>query len=101
MIAGDLEGIVSDHADDAVLITPDGVRHGRDGVREGFVKLLGDLPQPEWEVPDPDLPRPAERWCVRELGVDSRVRREALEPLRRVSRDAKHPLRRCGGTVAP
>jgi hypothetical protein len=51
LIAGDLEGIVSDYADDAVLITPDGVRHGKDGVREGFVKLLGQLPQAEWQVP--------------------------------------------------
>ena len=40
--AGDLEGIVSDYADDAVFITPDGVRRGKDGVREGFVKLLED-----------------------------------------------------------
>ena len=51
LIAGDLEGIVSDYADDAVLITPDGVRQGKDGVREGFVKLLGELPQAEWQVP--------------------------------------------------
>ena len=51
LIAGDLEGIVSDYADDAVFITPDGVRHGTDGVREGFVEFLGELPQAEWQVP--------------------------------------------------
>ena len=38
LVAGDLEGIVSDYADDAIFITPDGVqaRQGRrpPGVRE-------------------------------------------------------------------
>jgi hypothetical protein len=51
LIAGDLDGIVSDYADDAVFITPDGVLHGKDGVRQGFVKLLDDLPSAEWELP--------------------------------------------------
>jgi predicted SnoaL-like aldol condensation-catalyzing enzyme len=51
LIGGDLEGIVSHNADDAVFITPDGVRHGKDGVREGFTKLLSELPNAEWDVP--------------------------------------------------
>lgn len=51
LIAGDIDGIVSDYTDDAVFITPDGVRRGKDGVREGFEKLLGDLPSAEWNVP--------------------------------------------------
>jgi hypothetical protein len=51
LIAGDLEGIVSDYADDAVFITPDGVRRGKGGVREGYVKLLADVPDAQWEVP--------------------------------------------------
>jgi ketosteroid isomerase-like protein len=51
LIAGDIDGIVSDYSDDAVFITPDGTRHGKDGVREGFEKLLGDLPNAEWAVP--------------------------------------------------
>jgi hypothetical protein len=51
LMAEDLDGIVSDYADDAVFITPEGVRHGKDGVREGFVKLLGDLPGASWELP--------------------------------------------------
>ena len=51
LIAGDLDGIVSDYSDDALFITPDGVKHGKDGVREGFVKLLSDVPQADWEVP--------------------------------------------------
>jgi ketosteroid isomerase-like protein len=51
LIAGDLEGIVSDYADDAVFITPSGTLHGKDGVREGFTKLLADDPDAEWAVP--------------------------------------------------
>jgi hypothetical protein len=51
LIAGDLDGIVSDYADDAVFITPDGIMRGKEGVRQGFVKLLKDLPSAEWELP--------------------------------------------------
>ena len=51
LIAGDLDGIVSDYSDDAVFITPAGVRRGKDGVREGFVKLLADVPSADWDVP--------------------------------------------------
>jgi hypothetical protein len=49
--AEDLDGIVSDYADDAVFITPDGVRRGKAGVREGFEKLIGDIPSASWELP--------------------------------------------------
>ena len=51
LMAGDLDGIVSDYADDAVFITPDGILRGKQGVREGFVKLLKDLPGARWELP--------------------------------------------------
>jgi ketosteroid isomerase-like protein len=51
LIAGDIDGIVSDYSDDAVFITPDGALHGKDGVRQGFEKLLSDLPSAEWAVP--------------------------------------------------
>jgi ketosteroid isomerase-like protein len=51
LIGGDLEGIVSDYADDAVFITPAGTRRGKDGVREGFTQLLADVPSAEWSVP--------------------------------------------------
>jgi hypothetical protein len=51
LMAEDLDAIVSDYADDAVFITPDGVKRGKEGVREGFVKLLGDLPRASWELP--------------------------------------------------
>jgi ketosteroid isomerase-like protein len=49
--AGDLEGIVEDYSDDAVFITPDGVKRGKDGVREGFVQLLADVPNADWALP--------------------------------------------------
>ena len=49
--AEDLDGIVSDYADDAIFVTPDGVLRGKDGVRQGFVKLIGDVPGAQWELP--------------------------------------------------
>ncbi len=51
LIAGDLEGIVSDYSDDAVFITPAGALRGKDGVRAGFTKLLEDVPSADWDVP--------------------------------------------------
>ncbi len=49
--AEDLEGIVSDYSDDALLITPEGAMRGKDGVRAGFEKLLGEVPGATWELP--------------------------------------------------
>jgi hypothetical protein len=49
--AGDLDGIVFDFSEDAVFITPAGVLRGKAGVREGFVKLLADVPKAEWSLP--------------------------------------------------
>ncbi len=51
LIAGDIDGIVSDYADDAVFITPAGILRGKDGVRQAFTSLLADLPSAEWSVP--------------------------------------------------
>jgi hypothetical protein len=51
LIKGDLDGIVSDYADDAVLITPSGIRRGKAGVREGFEELLSAVPNAQWDVP--------------------------------------------------
>jgi uncharacterized protein (TIGR02246 family) len=48
--AADLEQIVADYADDAVFITPAGVRHGKEGVREAFAKLLRELPNASWTI---------------------------------------------------
>jgi ketosteroid isomerase-like protein len=49
--AGDLDGIVEDYSDDAVFITPAGVKRGKAGVREGFVQLLADVPNADWALP--------------------------------------------------
>jgi ketosteroid isomerase-like protein len=49
--AGDLDGILSDYSDDAVLITPAGVLRGKDGIRSAFVQILEDVPNAEWDVP--------------------------------------------------
>jgi ketosteroid isomerase-like protein len=51
LVAGDLDGIVADYDDDAVFISPSGVRRGKAGVREAFEALLADLPDAKWDVP--------------------------------------------------
>jgi uncharacterized protein (TIGR02246 family) len=48
--AGDLNGIVDDYTDDAVFITPAGVKRGKDGIREAFTQLLSDVPNAEWDL---------------------------------------------------
>lgn len=50
-MAGDMDGIVGDYADDAVFITPAGIKRGKEGAREGFTQLLNELPNAKWEVP--------------------------------------------------
>ncbi len=48
--AGDLDEIVADYTDDAVFITPAGVRRGKDGVRAGFTQMLADVPDANWNL---------------------------------------------------
>jgi ketosteroid isomerase-like protein len=48
--AGDLDEIVADYADEAVFITPAGVKRGKDGIREAFTQLLADVPEAAWEL---------------------------------------------------
>jgi hypothetical protein len=48
--AGDLDGIVEDYADDAVFITPAGVKRGLAGIRAAFAQLLADVPDAAWEL---------------------------------------------------
>jgi ketosteroid isomerase-like protein len=48
--AGDLDGIVEDYSDDAVFITPAGIKRGKDGIREAFTQLLADVPDAAWEL---------------------------------------------------
>ena len=48
--AGDIEGIVSDYTDDAIFISPGGILRGKDGIRQAFVKLVGDVPDADWKL---------------------------------------------------
>jgi ketosteroid isomerase-like protein len=48
--AGDLDEIVADYADDAVFISPAGVKHGKDGIRAAFTQLLADVPGAAWNL---------------------------------------------------
>ena len=46
----DLEGIVSDYAEDAILVVQKKVYRGKDGAREVFTQLLADIPQAQWDL---------------------------------------------------
>jgi ketosteroid isomerase-like protein len=48
--AEDLDGIVEDYSDDAVFITKDGVLRGKDGIRQAFTDLIGQIPQASWNI---------------------------------------------------
>lgn len=48
--AGDLEGILEDYSDDAVLIVQSKVYRGKDGARQVFIQLLQDVPDAEWDL---------------------------------------------------
>jgi hypothetical protein len=50
LLAGDIDGIVSDYSDDAIFTSPDGILRGKDDIRKAFVKLVGDVPHAEWEL---------------------------------------------------
>ena len=41
---------MEDYTDDAVFITPGGVKRGKDGIREAFTQLLADVPNAEWDI---------------------------------------------------
>ena len=44
LAAADVDEIVTDYADNAVMISPADVKRGKDGVRQAVTQLLGDLP---------------------------------------------------------
>ena len=48
--AEDLEDIVADYSDDAVLVVQSKVYRGKDGARQVFTQLLGDVPQAQWQL---------------------------------------------------
>jgi uncharacterized protein (TIGR02246 family) len=47
---GNLEEIVADYTDDAVFISPAGVKRGKDGIRAAFTQLLSDVPNAAWDL---------------------------------------------------
>ena len=47
LAAGDVDEVVIDYADNAVMISPAGVKRGKDGVREAVTQLLADLDLPD------------------------------------------------------
>jgi ketosteroid isomerase-like protein len=51
LMAGDVDEIVADYTDDAVIITPKGALRGKDGARQAFTELFADLPSAKWDVP--------------------------------------------------
>jgi hypothetical protein len=48
--AEDLEEILADYADDAILVSQRQVYRGREGARQVFTQLLADVPQAEWAL---------------------------------------------------
>jgi hypothetical protein len=48
--AGDLEAVVADYAEDAVVISPDGVIHGRPAIRSLLAGALSALPEGSFEA---------------------------------------------------
>ena len=48
--AEDIEDIVSDYADDAILIVQGRTYRGQQSAREVFTQLLHDLPQASWQL---------------------------------------------------
>jgi predicted SnoaL-like aldol condensation-catalyzing enzyme len=48
--AEDLDAILMDYADTAILISPSGVLRGKDAIRQFFADLLQALPKAQWGV---------------------------------------------------
>ena len=48
--AEDLEEIVSDYTDDAILVLQGEVYRGKDGARTVFTRLLDDVPRAAWDL---------------------------------------------------
>jgi hypothetical protein len=48
--AENLEEIIADYADDAILVVQKKVYRGKDGAREVFTQLLSDVPQAKWDL---------------------------------------------------
>ena len=53
LVAGDMNGFMSDYGDDAVLITAGGAVRGNVQIRDAFVDVLTLLPNPSWDLHTP------------------------------------------------
>jgi hypothetical protein len=51
LVAGDLDEIVADYADDSVYITPRGHYRGVSEIRQAYVEFLAELPDATLAVP--------------------------------------------------
>jgi hypothetical protein len=51
LVAGDLDEIVADYADDSVYITPSGRYQGTDEIRQAYVEFLAGLPDAKLDLP--------------------------------------------------
>jgi ketosteroid isomerase-like protein len=51
LAAGDLDELLADYADDAVIISPEGAVRGKAGIRQAFTQILTALPEATWDVP--------------------------------------------------
>ena len=48
--AEDIEEVVADYADDAIIVMNKQVHRGRDGARQVFTQALGALPRATWQL---------------------------------------------------
>lgn len=48
--AEDLDDIISDYTDDAILVVNKQVYRGKEGARQVFTQLLSDVPQAKWDL---------------------------------------------------
>ena len=48
--AEDLEDIVADYTEDAILVVQKKIYRGKDGARQVFTQLLSDVPPAQWEL---------------------------------------------------
>jgi hypothetical protein len=48
--AEDVNGILMDYADSALVITPEGVSRGQDAIRKVFTDLIATVPKAKWGV---------------------------------------------------
>ena len=51
LVAGDLDAVLADYADDSLYITPSGEHRGLDAIRQAYVAFLAELPDAELAVP--------------------------------------------------